>query len=305
VKQRIGFIGLGLMGKPMARNLMKAGFPLTIYARHPEKVQDLVSEGATPVTSSRAVGEASDVVITMLPNSPEVEEVVFDEAGVLAGAGARVGMTIIDMSTIAPDASRDFARRAAERGVAFLDAPVSGGSTGAEAGTLSIMVGGDQQVFEACRPILEAMGSREKIFYVGPSGSGEVVKLANNLLCGAIAAASAEAMVLGVKAGVDVESLAKIIGVSSGASWQLSTVFPLRVYNGSFQPGFMTDLLYKDLGLALDLGAANGVPLELAALTREMYARAREAGYGRSDYSAVIKLLEEQAGAEVRTHPKS
>ncbi len=301
MKQQIGFIGLGLMGKPMARNLMKAGFPLTIHARHPEKVQDLVSEGARLVASSRAVGEASDVVITMLPNSPEVEEVVLGETGVLAGA--RAGMTIIDMSTIAPDASRALASRCAERGVVFLDAPVSGGSTGAEAGTLSIMVGGNQQAFAACRPLFEAMGSPEKIFYVGPSGSGEVVKIANNLLCGVIAAASAEAMVLGVKAGVDVESLAKIIGVSSGASWQLSTVFPLRVYNGSFQPGFMTDLLYKDLGLALDLGAANGVPLELTALTREMYARAREAGYGRADYSAVIKLLEEQAGTEVRIKP--
>lgn len=303
MKQQIGFIGLGLMGKPMARNLMKAGFPLTIYARHPEKVQDLVAEGAALVPSSRAVGAAADVVITVLPNSPEVEEVVLGETGALAGA--RAGMTIIDMSTIAPDASRTLAGRCRERGVAFLDAPVSGGSTGAEAGTLSIMVGGDQQAFESCRPIFEVMGSKEKIFYVGPSGSGEVVKIANNLLCGAIAAASAEAMVLGVKAGVDVESLAKIIGVSSGASWQLSTVFPLRVYNGSFQPGFMTDLLYKDLGLALDLGAANGVPLDLTALTREMYARAREAGYGRADYSAVVKLLEEQAGAEVRAKPQN
>jgi 3-hydroxyisobutyrate dehydrogenase len=303
VKQRVGFIGLGLMGKPMMRNLMKAGFGVTIYARHPEKVQDVIAEGAALASSSRAVAEASDVVITMLPNSPEVEEVVFGEQGVLAGA--REGLIIIDMSTIAPDASRAFASRCAAQGVLFLDAPVSGGSTGAEAGTLSIMVGGDQQAFEASRPVLESMGSKEKIFYVGPSGSGEVVKVANNLLCGAIAAASAEAMVLGVKAGVDVESLAKIIGVSSGASWQLSTVFPLRVYNGSFQPGFMTDLLYKDLGLALDLGAANGVPLELTALTREMYARARDAGYGRADYSAVIKLLEEQAGTEVRAKPEN
>ncbi len=303
MKQRVGFIGLGLMGKPMMRNLMKAGFGVTIYARHPEKVQDVIAEGAALASSSRAVAEASDVVITMLPNSPEVEEVVFGEQGVLAGA--REGLIIIDMSTIAPDASRAFASRCAAQGVLFLDAPVSGGSTGAEAGTLSIMVGGDQQAFEASRPVLESMGSKEKIFYVGPSGSGEVVKVANNLLCGAIAAASAEAMVLGVKAGVDVESLAKIIGVSSGASWQLSTVFPLRVYNGSFQPGFMTDLLYKDLGLALDLGAANGVPLELTALTREMYARARDAGYGRADYSAVIKLLEEQAGTEVRAKPEN
>lgn len=297
--QRIGFIGLGLMGKPMARNLMKAGFALTLYARHPEKVQELVAAGAALADSSRAVGEASDVVITMLPDSPEVNEVVLGPGGVLEGA--RAGLVIIDMSTIAPEASRALARRCAERGMTFLDAPVSGGSNGAEAGTLAIMVGGDQPTFEACRSIFEAMGSKEKIFYVGPSGAGEVVKVANNLLCGAIAAATAEALVMGVKAGVSTEMLAKIIGVSSGGSTQLGAVFPIRVFNGSFAPGFMTDLLYKDLGLALDLGAHNGVPLELTALTRELFERTREAGYGRADYTAFIKLLEEKAGVQVRT----
>ncbi len=299
MKQRVGFIGLGIMGKPMARNLMKAGFPLTIYARHPEKVQDVVGSGAVLVASSRAVAEASDVVITMLPNSPEVEEVVLGDTGVLEGA--RPGLIVVDMSTIAPEASRTLATRCAERGVAFLDAPVSGGSVGAEAGTLSIMVGGDAQAFEQCRAVFEAMGSKDKIFYVGPSGSGEVVKIANNLLCGAISAATAEALVLGVKAGVSTELLAKIIGASSGASAQLSNVFPIRVFNGSFQPGFMTDLLYKDLGLALDLGAQTGVPTEFAALSRDWFERAREAGFGREDYTAVIKLLEQQAGVQVRT----
>jgi 3-hydroxyisobutyrate dehydrogenase len=302
VEQRVGLIGVGIMGKPMARNLMKAGFPLTIYARHPEKVQDVLASGAVLAASSRAVAEASDVVITMLPNSPEVEEVVLGPAGVLEGA--RPGLIVVDMSTIAPEASQALARRCAERGVPFLDAPVSGGSVGAEAGTLSIMVGGDARAFETCRPVFEAMGSKEKIFYVGPSGAGEVVKIANNLLCGAISAATAEALVLGVKAGVSTEMLAKIIGVSSGASAQLSTVFPIRVFNGSFQPGFMTDLLYKDLGLALDLGAQTGVPTEFAALSRAWFERARAAGFGREDYTAVIKLLEAQAGAQVRTEQK-
>jgi len=158
-------------------------------------------------------------------------------------------------------------------------------------------------VFEECRPVFEAMGSKEKIFYVGPSGAGEVVKVANNVLCGAIAAATAEALVMGVKAGVSTEMLAKIIGVSSGGSTQLGAVFPIRVFNGSFAPGFMTDLLYKDLGLALDLGRQTGVPLELTALTREFYERSRAAGNGRADYTAFIKLLEEQVGVEVRTQP--
>jgi 3-hydroxyisobutyrate dehydrogenase len=290
------------MGKPMARNLLKAGFPLTIYARHPEKVQDVVASGAALAASSRAVAEASDVVITMLPNSPEVEEVVLGVGGVLEGA--RPGLIVVDMSTIAPEASQKFAQRCAAQGVSFLDAPVSGGSNGAEAGTLTIMVGGDAQAFEQCRPVLEAMGSKEKIFHVGPSGSGEVVKVANNLLCGAISAATAEALVLGVKAGVSTEMLAKIIGVSSGGSVQLNAVFPIRIFNGSFQPGFMTDLLYKDLGLALDLGTQTGVPTDFAALSRAWFEKAREAGFGREDYTAVIKLLEQQAGVQVRSEQK-
>ncbi|HEY7126000.1 MAG TPA: NAD(P)-dependent oxidoreductase [Ktedonobacterales bacterium] len=300
--QRVGLIGVGIMGKPMARNLLKAGFPLTIYARHPEKVQDVVASGAALAASSRAVAEASDVVITMLPNSPEVEEVVLGVGGVLEGA--RPGLIVVDMSTIAPEASQKFAQRCAAQGVSFLDAPVSGGSNGAEAGTLTIMVGGDAQAFEQCRPVLEAMGSKEKIFHVGPSGSGEVVKVANNLLCGAISAATAEALVLGVKAGVSTEMLAKIIGVSSGGSVQLNAVFPIRIFNGSFQPGFMTDLLYKDLGLALDLGTQTGVPTDFAALSRAWFEKAREAGFGREDYTAVIKLLEQQAGVQVRSEQK-
>jgi 3-hydroxyisobutyrate dehydrogenase-like beta-hydroxyacid dehydrogenase len=184
--------------------------------------------------------------------------------------------------------------------VAFLDAPVSGGSVGAERGTLTIMVGGDAQAFAACRPLLEAMGRAENIFHVGPSGTGEVVKLANNLLCGVIAAATAEALVLGVKNGVDVPALASIIGVSSGASWQLSNVFPLRVWDGSFTPGFMTDLLLKDLGLALDLGAAGEVPMRLTEVARQLYEQTRASGHGRDDYTAVVRLVEDAAGVQVR-----
>lgn len=297
---QVGFIGIGVMGRPMALNLLKAEHHVTIFARHPEKagVQEVLEAGAKLAPSPRAVAMVSDIVITMLPNSPEVEEVIAGEQGVLAGA--RRDLIIVDMSTIAPAMSRKLGAAAAALGAHFLDAPVSGGSQGAVNGTLTIMVGGAKEVLEQARPVLAAMGKPENIFYVGPQGAGEVVKLINNSLAGTIAAAIAESFVSGVKAGADVETMAKIISVSTGASWQLSTQFPLRAFNGSFQPGFMTDLLHKDLGLALDLAAENQTAVPLTALTRQLYELARAAGYGREDYTSLLKVLEQMAGVEVR-----
>jgi 3-hydroxyisobutyrate dehydrogenase len=297
---QVGFIGIGVMGRPMTLNLLKAEHHVTIFARHPDKaeVQEVLQAGAMLAPSPRAVAMASDIVITMLPNSPEVQEVITGEQGVLAGA--RKGLIIIDMSTIAPAVSRKLGEECAARGAHFLDAPVSGGSQGAVNGTLTIMAGGDKEIFEQARPVLEAMGKTENIFYVGPQGAGEIVKLVNNSLVGTIAASIAEAFVMGVKAGVDVDTMAKIIGVSAGASWQLSTQFPLRAFNGSFQPGFMTDLLHKDLGLALDLAAENNTTLPMTALSRQLYEMARAAGYGREDYTSLLKVLEQLAGVEVR-----
>jgi 3-hydroxyisobutyrate dehydrogenase len=298
---QVGFIGIGVMGRPMALNLLKAEHHVTIFARHPDKgeVQEVLQAGAKLAPSPRAVAMVSDIVITMLPNSPEVEEVVTGEQGILAGA--RKGLILIDMSTIAPATSRKLGASAASKGAHFLDAPVSGGSQGAVNGTLTIMVGGEQEIFEQARPVLEAMGKPENIFYVGPQGAGEIVKLVNNILVGTIAASIAESFVLGVKAGVDVETMAKIIGVSAGASWQLSAQFPLRAFNGSFQPGFMTDLLHKDLGLALDLAAENQTSLPMTALSRQLYEMARAAGYGREDYTSLLKVLERMVGVEVRS----
>lgn len=298
---QVGFIGIGVMGRPMALNLLKAGHHVTIFARHPEKaeVQEVLQAGAKQAPSPRAVAMVSDIVITILPNSPEVEEIVLGEQGVLAGA--RKGLIIVDMSTIAPATSRKLGAATMARGGHFLDAPVSGGSQGAVNGTLTIMVGGAQEAFEQARPVLEAMGKKENIFYVGSQGSGEVVKLVNNILVGAIAAAIAESFVLGVKNGVDVEAMAKIIGVSAGASWQLANQFPLRAFNGSFQPGFMTDLLHKDLGLALDLAAESATVVPMTALARQLYEMARAAGYGRQDYTSLLKVLEQMAGVEVRS----
>jgi 3-hydroxyisobutyrate dehydrogenase len=298
---QLGFIGIGVMGRPMVLNLLKAEHQVTIFARHPASpgVQEVLQAGAKQAPSARAVAMASDMVITMVPNSMQVEEVVAGEQGILEGA--RKGLIIIDMSTIAPTMSQKMAEAAAACETHFLDAPVSGGSQGAVNGALTIMVGGEREIFEQARPVLEAMGKKENIFYVGPHGSGEVVKIVNNMLVGAIAAAIAEAFVLGVKAGADVETMAKVIGVSSGASWQLANQFPLRAFNGSFQPGFMTDLLHKDLGLALDLAAGLQTPVALTALTRQMYEMVRAEGYGSEDYTALLKVLEKMARVEVRS----
>ncbi len=298
---QVGFIGIGVMGRPMTLNLLKAKHHVTIYARHPEKpeIQEVINSGAKLAPSPRAVAMASDIVITMLPNSPQVEEVVAGPQGLLEGA--RKGLIIVDMSTIAPAVSRKLAQEASIRGVHLLDAPVSGGSQGAINGTLTIMVGGEREIFEQAQPVLEAMGKKENIFHVGHNGAGEIIKLVNQVLCGAIAAAVAESFVLGVKAGADVDTMAKIIGASTGANWQLANQFPLRAFNGSFQPGFMTDLLHKDLGLALDLAADNTVPAAMIALTRQMYEMARAEGYGRDDYTSLLKVLEHMAGVEVRS----
>ena len=298
---QVGFIGIGVMGRPMTLNLLKAKHHVTIYARHPEKpaIQEVINSGAKLAPSPRSVAMASDIVITMLPNSPQVEEVVAGPQGLLEGA--RKGLIIVDMSTIAPAVSRKLAQEASIRGVHLLDAPVSGGSQGAINGTLTIMVGGEREFFEQARPVLEAMGKKENIFHVGHNGAGEIIKLVNQVLCGAITAAVAESFVLGVKAGADVDTMAKIIGASTGANWQLANQFPLRAFNGSFQPGFMTDLLHKDLGLALDLAAENTVPAAMIALTRQMYEMARAEGYGRDDYTSLLKVLEHMAGVEVRS----
>src|SRR6266566_10019072 len=298
---QLGFIGIGVMGRPMTLNLLKAGHDVTVYARHPEKpeVQEVLNAGAKLAPSSRAVAIASEIVITMVPNSMQVEEVVAGSQGILEGA--RKDLIIIDMSTIAPATSRKLAEAATAQGVHFLDAPVSGGSQGAINGTLTIMVGGDKEIFERVRPVLEAMGKKENIFSVGPIGTGEIVKIINNMLTGTISASVAEAFVLGVKAGADVDTMAKIISVSTGGNWQLSNQFPLRAFTGSFKPGFMTDLLHKDLGLALDLAAENQTPLALTALSRQMYEMARAEGFGREDYTSLLKVLEQMAAVEVRS----
>lgn len=296
---RVGFIGLGAMGLPMARNVMKAGFPVTVWARTPGTAEPIRAEGAEWAESPSALAKSTDLTILMVTSSPDVEALVTGNDGLLQSAP--LGHVIVDMSTIAPTVSRAVAARCAQDGVFFLDAPVSGGTQGAQAGTLTIMVGGEEAALERVRPVLDAMG--KNVFHVGPSGTGEVIKLANNMLVGVIAAATAEALVLGAKSGADVETMAQVIGASTGASWQLSNQFPLRAFPGTFQPGFMTDLLVKDLGLALDLAGEMQAPTFLTALARQLYGEAQAAGFGRDDYTSVLRVLESVAGVSVRTTP--
>jgi 3-hydroxyisobutyrate dehydrogenase len=284
----------------MVKNLLKNGFPVTVYARHPEKpdVQGVIAQGAVLAESSREVAEKSDVVITIVPNTPEVEEVILGQNGVLEGAHS--GLTVIDMSTINPATSRKVAAVCAEKGVAFLDAPVSGGAWGAENGTMTIMAGGEKADFEKALPVFRAMGREDAIIHIGPVGSGEVVKIVNNMLGAIITAATSEAFTMGVKAGVDPALMAEVVGKSSGASWQLANAFPRNIFSGAFQPGFFTELMHKDVGLALELGAETGVPVTLAETAHRLYTAAIEAGYGRADYTSVIRPIEQAAGVEVR-----
>lgn len=297
--ERVGFIGIGVMGSPMCLNLRKAGFPLTVYARHPESAREVVDAGAVLVESPATVAAASDIVITMVTSSPDVEQVVSARGGILEGA--RAGSVVIDMSTISPSVARKVAADCAAHGVAFMDAPVSGGSQGAVAGTLTIMAGGDADTFERARPVFEAMGAAENILLVGPVGAGQVVKLVNQHLCAVIAAATLESFVLGVKAGADVQTMARVVGASSGGNWQLANPVRLRAFSGTFEPGFFTDLLVKDLRLVLELADELHVPVALAAASKQMYEAARAQGYGRRDYTAVVRPLEDLVDVTVRT----
>jgi 3-hydroxyisobutyrate dehydrogenase-like beta-hydroxyacid dehydrogenase len=274
----------------MARNLLSAGFSVSGWARGEETAARAAAAGVAMKSSLLELAAGVDAVVTMVTTSSDVEQVVLAEEGLLAGA--RPGTVIVDMSTIAPAASRRLAGVAAARGVGFLDAPVSGGSFGAEAGSLSIMVGGARDAFERCRPLFEAMGNPERIFHTGPSGSGEVVKLVNNMLVGAISGATLEALLVGVREGVPLQVLVDVVSVSSGGSTQLDGALRPRALRGDFTPGFFTDLLVKDLGLALDLAREGGAETPFAALAHELFKRSQAAGHGREDYSALLLELE-------------
>jgi 2-hydroxy-3-oxopropionate reductase len=288
--ETVGFIGLGVMGAPMARNLIEAGHPLVVHSRSPGPVEALARAGAERASGPREVAERADVVITMLPDSPAVEAVVLGEDGVLAGASG--GDLLIDMSTIHPTSAIAVARAGAERRVGVLDAPVSGGDVGARDGTLSIMVGGDEADLERARPLLDVLG--KTIVHVGEHGAGQVVKACNQVVVAITIAAVSEALVLGSKAGVEPERILDVLGGGLAAN----RVMELRRRNfleHDFTPGFRIDLHHKDLGIALESGDAYGVPLGVTGLVQQYFRALRAKGRGGDDHSGLLALVEELA----------
>jgi 2-hydroxy-3-oxopropionate reductase len=291
VAQVIGFIGLGIMGRPMAKNVRKAGYPLVVHNRSRAAVDDLVQAGARAATSPREVAAQCDVLITMLPNSPDVDLVALGKDGIIEGA--RRGLVFVDMSTISPLVSRKVGQALEPKGVRMLDAPVSGGEKGAIEGTLSIMVGGDKALFEQMLPIFQALG--KTITHLGALGSGGFTKLANQVIVAVNLTALAEGLTLAAKAGLDRELTIKALSGGLAGSRCLEQKAPNYV-QGSYKPGFKVDLHYKDLGLIMEAARALGVPLPATAVVQELFNALRVKGRGQLDHSAVITLLEDLAG---------
>ena len=294
----IGFIGLGIMGIPMARNLLKAGYPVVAYNRTASKTEGLAAEASDAMTvaaSPREVAAACPILITMVTDSPDVEDVVLGPAGVIEGIQRDV--VLIDMSTISPAVTRDIAVRLAEKGAHMLDAPVSGGSWGAIEGTLSIMVGGDQAVFQRCLPVFQAMG--RSIVHVGSAGMGQTTKLVNQILVAGTLNAVAEALVFAAKAGADLETTIEAVSGGAAGSWQLQNLGP-RAIKGDFAPGFMVRLQQKDLRLILEAARDMHVSLPATALVSQLYASLEAEGRGEEGTQALIKVHERLAGVEAR-----
>ena len=292
---KIGFIGLGIMGKPMARNLLKAGYELVVHDMNRSPVQELVEIGAEEEFSSKGVAEKTEIIITMLPNSPDVKKVVLGKDGVLEGA--KKGTILIDMSSIAPLVAREVAAEAAKKGVEMLDAPVSGGEPKAIDGTIAIMVGGPEKIFKQVEDILLVMGSSAVL--VGDIGSGNVTKLANQIIVALNIAAMSEAMVLATKAGVDPEKVYQAIRGGLAGSTVLDAKVPLAL-EGNFKPGFRIELHIKDLMNALDTAHAIGTPLLLSSQVMEIMQALKVDGKAGNDHGGIIQFYEKLSQVEVR-----
>jgi 2-hydroxy-3-oxopropionate reductase len=289
--KKIGFIGLGIMGKPMARNLMKAGYSLVVYNRTTSKVQELVHAGAQQAGSPKEVAENSHIIITMVSDSPEVEEAILGPKGVIEGLKA--GSVVIDMSSISPVVTQGIAVELSKKGATMLDAPVSGGETGAINGTLSIMVGGDEEVFNEVRPVLEKMG--KSVVRVGRIGAGGFTKLSNQIIVAAALQAISEALVLAQKAGVDIQLVYEAIRGGMAGGRTLDMKIPTLIQR-NFEPGFKMDLHIKDLKNALLAGKSLGVALPSTGLIHELFAACSAQGKGQKDHSVIYTLVEQLAG---------
>ena len=293
---KLGFIGTGNMGNPMAANLIRAGHQLTVHDLRREAATNLLEMGAAWADSPREAVRGSEAVLTSLPVPRDVEVAALGEGGILEGAAE--GSVHIDLSTNSPATIRSLHEICAARGVSVLDAPVSGGVYGAAAGTLAVMVGGDEATFHRMKPVFDAIGSH--VVYCGGPGSGCVCKICNNLLSMGTGVLLAEALTVGVKAGVDLAVLADVIANSTGSCRRLTEKFPRFLFQGNFEPGFATALAAKDVRLATDLGREYGVPMDLANLIDQRHVEAMRRGWGAEDSDAVARLQEEKAGVQLR-----
>lgn len=292
---KIGFIGLGIMGKPMAKNLLKAGYELVVMDRNQGSVDEIVAAGASAAATPKAVAEQTDLIITMLPNSPHVKDVVLGVNGVIEGA--KPGTIVADMSSIAPLVSRELSAELAKKGIEMLDAPVSGGEPKAIEGTLSVMVGGNKEVFEKCYLILKAMAG--SVVLTGDIGAGNVTKLANQVIVALNIAAMSEALVLAAKAGVEPELVYQAIRGGLAGSTVLDAKAPL-VMDRNFNPGFRINLHIKDLNNALETSHEIGVPLPLTAAVMEMMQALKVDELGDADHGSLIRYYEKLAKVEVK-----
>lgn len=295
--ERVGFVGTGIMGAPMARNALKAGFQVTVTNRTLSRAEPLAKDGASVVKTPREVAERSDIVVTMVPNTPHVEAAVFGPDGV--AAGAREGLLLIDMSTISPTATRELAERAAENKPPFhtLDAPVSGGEIGAIEARLSIMIGGDAEDVKRATPLFEALG--KTIVHIGSHGAGQACKLANQIAVAINNLGVSEALVFAASQGIDLEKTRQVIAGGAGSSWAMNNYAP-KMLAGDFRAGFMIDLQQKDLRLVLDNAFADHISLPGAALVHELYNALQKDGGGREGNHALIKVIERLSKIEAR-----
>ena len=295
MQKRVGFIGLGIMGMPMARNLIRAGFEVAVYDRTTSKAEQMAAEGAKKVDSPRELAEESSAVITMVSDTPDVESVILGEKGIIEGI--KPDSVVIDMSTISPQATRRIAIRLREKEAHMLDAPVSGGEKGAIDGTLSIMVGGDARILKRCRPILEVMG--KNVIHVGSNGMGQTVKLMNQILVAGNLNAAVEALVFARKQGVDLKKAIEAVKGGAAGSWQLANLAP-RIIRRDFRPGFMIDLMQKDLKLVMEAAEVMKVPLPVTSVIHQTFCSLQAAGEGKSGTQALVKVMERLSGLETR-----
>ncbi len=291
---KIGYIGLGLMGKPMARNIMKAGYEMVVHNRSRQSVQELVSEGALAAFSPAEVAKQVDVVFTNLPDSPDVEEVALGPDGIIEGA--HHGLIFVDHSTIKPAVARKIAEKLAEKGVQSLDAPVSGGDIGAINGTLTIMVGGPADALDQALPVLEEEG--KTITHVGGAGDGQIAKAANQIMVAAQMVAMGELLILSQKAGADPEKVVQAIRGGAAGCWTLDNK-PQRLFTGNRQPGFKAYMQAKDLGIVMDTAHTYGIPLPATSVNTQLFNAMLEMGMRDLDNSAVLGVIEKLAGVEL------